>query len=229
MTSSDFSVVEVPLIQDAVLEQLRERMLDGTFPPGSHLNLSEIAIGLGVSIVPVREAIKILQSEGRLVRDRSRSYSVRRLTFDELAQMNQLSSYLEIELIKAGVPRLTVDDIEHMRECNALVAERQGDRRQILAAHRRLHFIVFEMADKTVFLDSVRRLWDHYEHYRLLFFDSASPIEADATVEHQEFVDACARHDTDSAVRIHQRHRTNSFVHLSDLAAGLDDGVESDS
>jgi DNA-binding GntR family transcriptional regulator len=219
MTARDFSEVEVPLIQDVVLEQLRERMTDGTLPPGAHLNLREIAEGLGVSVVPVREAIKILQSEGRLIRDRSRSYRVRRLTFDELTQMNQLSSYLEIELIKAGAPLLTDQDIARMRDLNALVAARDGDRRQILAAHRELHFVVFEAAQKTVFLDSVRRLWDHYEHYRLLFFDSSSPIEHDATVEHQEFVDACAQRDVDEAVRIHQRHRANSFVHLSGLAA----------
>jgi len=208
----------VPLVQDVVLEQLRERLVDGTFPPGSQLNISEIAEALGVSIVPVREAIKILQSEGRLVRDRNRSYKVRRLTKDELTQMNQLSSYLEVELIRAGVPNLTDEDIERMREMNELVARREGDKREILAAHRELHFICYRAAQKSVFLDNLQRLWDHYEHYRLLFFDSDSEIESDASVEHQEFVEACAARDVERAVAIHERHRANSFVYLSRLA-----------
>mgnify|MGYP001948097093 FL=1 len=208
----------MPLVQDVVLEQLRERLVDGTFPPGSQLNISEIAEALGVSIVPVREAIKILQSEGRLVRDRNRSYKVRRLTKDELTQMNQLSSYLEVELIRAGVPNLTDEDIERMREMNELVARREGDKREILAAHRELHFICYRAAQKSVFLDNLQRLWDHYEHYRLLFFDSDSEIESDASVEHQEFVEACAARDVERAVAIHERHRANSFVYLSRLA-----------
>jgi len=218
VSSKDFSAVHVPLVQDVVLEQLRERLVDGTFPPGSQLNISEIAEALGVSIVPVREAIKILQSEGRLVRDRNRSYKVRRLTKDELTQMNQLSSYLEVELIRAGVPNLTDEDIERMREMNELVARREGDKREILAAHRELHFICYRAAQKSVFLDNLQRLWDHYEHYRLLFFDSDSEIESDASVEHQEFVEACAARDVERAVAIHERHRANSFVYLSRLA-----------
>jgi DNA-binding GntR family transcriptional regulator len=222
VTARELSEVDVPLIQEVVLEQLRERLVDGTFPPGSQLNISEIAEALGVSIVPVREAIKILQSEGRLIRGRNRAYKVRRLTKDELTQMNQLSSYLEVELIRAGVPALTDDDVELMRQMNHRVMERKGDRRDVLVAHRELHFICYRAANKSVFLDYVQRLWDHYEHYRLLFFDSNSPIEADASIEHQEFVEACAARDAEAAVAIHERHRANSFEFLSRLADELD-------
>jgi DNA-binding GntR family transcriptional regulator len=215
------SEVEVPLVPDVVLEELRGRFADGTFPPGSVLNIKEVADGLGVSIVPVREAVKILQSEGRLVRDRSRQYRVRRFSADELAQMNQLSTYLEVELIRAGVPKLTAADLNRMRKLSAHVARRKGSRGELLAVHRELHFVCFEAAGKVVFLDSVRRLWDHYEHYRLLFFDSHTSIEADASVEHQEFVDACTARDVEAAVAIHEKHRANSFVYLSRLADQL--------
>lgn len=199
------------------MERLREQMIDGTLPPGATLNISEIAEGLGVSVVPVREAVKILQSEGRLVRDRSRSYRVRELDYEELIQMNQLSTYLEIELIKSGVPRLSDDDIAEMKELNAIVARREGERADLVAAHRRLHFVCFEAANKTIFLENVNRLWDHYEHYRLLFFDGDTKQD-DATIEHQEFFEACANHDVDLAVSIHERHRRNSFEYLSKLA-----------
>lgn len=216
------SLLEVPLIQEAVLDRLREQLGDGTFPPGAQLNISEIADDMGVSIVPVREAIKILQSEGRLVRHRSRAYRVRKLTYDELVQMNQLSTYLEVELIKAGVPKLTDEQITEMRSLNETVSRRPGDRNEILAAHRRLHFLCFEAAGKSVFLENVGRLWDHYEHYRLLFFDD-SEIQGDASVEHLEFVDACADRDAGLAVSIHERHRKNSFKLLSQLADPVDD------
>lgn len=217
MTTRRRPLVEVPLIQEVVLERLREQLVDGTFPPGAQLNISEIAEEFGVSIVPVREAVKILQSEGRLIRHRSRSYRVRELSYEELVQLNQLSTYLEVELIRAGVPNLTDDDIASMKTLNETVRNRDGDRHDILSAHRRLHFVCFEAADKTVFLENVRRLWDHYEHYRLLFFD-ADVGQEDATIQHQEFIEACAARDTESAVAIHERHRRNSFDYLSRIA-----------
>ena len=224
MTAPKRPVVEVQLIQEVVLERLREQLVDGTLPPGAQLNISEIADELGVSIVPVREAVKILQSEGRLVRHRSRSYRVRELDYEELVQLNQLSTYLEVELIRAGVPNLTDDDVASMEILNETVRNREGDRHDILTAHRRLHFVCFEAAGKTVFLENVRRLWDHYEHYRLLFFD-ADIGQEDATIQHQEFIEACAARDTERAVAIHQRHRRNSFDYLSQIAG---DGAEVD-
>ena len=216
MSAAKRALLEIPLVQEVVLERLREQLVDGTFPPGTQLNISKIAEEMGVSIGPVREAIKILQSEGRLVRHRSRSYRVREFTRDELVQLNKLSTYLEIELIKAGVPKLTDGDIAEMRELTKPVTELPANRSQLLAAHRRLHFICFEVADKSVFLENVTRLWNHYEHYRLLFFD-VEKNQRTANVEHQEFVDACARRDANLAIKIHDRHRRNSLNYFSEL------------
>ena len=210
--------LNVPLLQDAVLETLRERLLDGTFPPGSQLNIREVAARFGVSAVPVREAIKILQSEGRLVHDRGRGYSVRRLTHEELVQVNHLSALIEAELLKAGVPKLKQTQIAEMRKVVEIVCAEDGDNREVLDAHRRLHFIPYEAADLSVFLEVVTRLWDQYEHYRLLFFDSDSSLKASGTEAHRNFVDACADSDTERALAIHAEHRTSSFHYLAHIA-----------
>lgn len=214
------SELHVPLLQDAVLASLRERLLDGTFPPGSQLNIREVAAHLGVSAVPVREAIKILQSEGRLVHERSRGYSVRRLSHEELIQVNRLSELIEVELLQAGVPKLNTAQIDEMRTVARVVHEDSGDRRQVLEAHHRLHFIPYEAADLSVYLEVVGRLWAHYEHYRLLFFDSDIALKTSASEEHSNFVEACIAGDVELAVAIHREHRVNSFRHLSRIAEG---------
>lgn len=221
MSEPNSSELHVPLLQDAVLASLRERLLDGTFPPGSQLNIREVAARLGVSAVPVREAIKILQSEGRLVHERSRGYSVRRLSHDELIQVNRLSGLIEEELLRAGVPKLSQVQIVEMQEAAVLVSQRHADNRQVLEAHRRLHFIPYQAADLSVYLDVVTRLWDHYEHYRLLFFDSDASLQTSAADEHIRFAEACVRGDVELAMEIHRDHRINSFRHLSRIAEGV--------
>lgn len=218
MTDRNSTELHVPLLQDAVLEKLREQLLDGSLPPGSPVNIREVAARLGVSAVPVREAIKILQSEGRLVHERGRGYTVRRLTHQELVQVNHLSSLIEAELLTSGVPKLTATQITEMRRALEIVCDDDGDNREILDAHRRLHFIPYEAADLNVFLEVVTRLWDQYEHYRLLFFDSDVALQASGTEEHRQFVEACANSDVEQALAIHAGHRTSSFHHLARIA-----------
>ena len=210
--------LHVPLLQDAVLENLRERLLDGTFPPGSQLNIREVAARLGVSAVPVREAIKILQSEGRLVHERGRGYYVRRLSHEEMVQVNQLSAMLEDELLATGVPKMTSEHKAEMLAAWEVVGREGGDKRDVLTAHRRLHFIPFEASGLNIFLDVVNRLWDQYEHYRLLFFDSDMALKSSAMEEHRRFAQACMDGDAELARRIHAEHRLSSFRHLARIA-----------
>lgn len=210
--------LHVPLLQDAVLDSLRERLLDGTFPPGSQLNIREVATRLGVSAVPVREAIKILQSEGRLVHERGKGYYVRRLSREEMVQVNQLSAMIEDELLAAGVPKMTPEHKARMLEAADVVCQEGGDKREVLAAHRRLHFIPLEASGLNIFLDVVKRLWDQYEHYRLLFFDSDMALKSSAMEEHRRFAQACVDGDAELARRIHNEHRMSSFRHLARIA-----------
>lgn len=218
MSEANTFELHVPLLQDAVLASLRERLLDGTFPPGSQLNIREVAARLGVSAVPVREAIKTLQSEGRLVHERSRGYTVRALSHDELVQVDRLATLVEVEMIAAGVPKLSSTQIGTMRKMAKIVTSGQGDKRQILEAHRRLHFIPYEAANLSIYLDVVTRLWAHYEPYRLLFFGSNLAHQSSSSEEHAQFVEACAAGDTELAMTMHRDHRLNSFRHLIRIA-----------
>jgi DNA-binding GntR family transcriptional regulator len=224
MSDANSSELNVPLLQDAVLESLRERLLDGTFPPGSQLNIREVAARLGVSAVPVREAIKTLQSEGRLVHERSRGYTVRLLSHDELVQVDRLATLVEVEMIAAGVPNLDQAQVSTMREMARIVTSGEGDKRQILDAHRRLHFIPYEAANLSIYMEVVIRLWAHYEPYRLLFFGSDLANQSTSSDEHAKFVEACAAGDTDSAAAMHRDHRTNSLRHLIAIARGSTEG-----
>jgi DNA-binding GntR family transcriptional regulator len=220
MSQPNSSELQVPLLQDAVLASLRDRLLDGTFPPGSQLNIREVAALFGVSAVPVREAIKTLQSEGRLVHERDRGYTVRRMSHDELVQVDRLATLVEVEMIAAGVPALNPTQIGTMREMAKIVTGGQGGTREVLEAHRRLHFIPYEAANLNIYMDVVTRLWAHYEPYRLLFFGSDLAHRSSSSDEHRRFVEACASGDTKLAMAIHRGHRLNSFGHLIRIAQG---------
>lgn len=100
MTTADENPGALPGIQSqptsAILaEHLRERVVDGTFAPGSQMNEARIATDFQVSRGPVREALQRLVQEGLLESRRHRGVFVRELTDDDAAEIFAAREVLE--------------------------------------------------------------------------------------------------------------------------------------
>ena len=80
---------------EAVIARLRDRVLDGTFGPGTHLHEAVLAQNLGVSRTPIRDALRILGSEGLLVYSPNRGYVVRRFWTQDVLDAYDLRATLE--------------------------------------------------------------------------------------------------------------------------------------
>ena len=89
--------------QRAVLAELRRVILAGDAPPGTTVPLDEVAAALGMSVIPVRESLKILIGEG-LVEQRERgAHTVARLSRSELLELYAARGVLENAVLAAAV------------------------------------------------------------------------------------------------------------------------------
>lgn len=100
MSASDLTTAPLPGIQSQstsaiIAEHLRERVVDGTFAPGSQMNEARIASDFQVSRGPVREALQRLVQEGLLESRRNRGVFVRELTDDDAAEIFAAREVLE--------------------------------------------------------------------------------------------------------------------------------------
>lgn len=77
--------------QDAALAALRHRIVSGSLVPGARVRQELLAGQLGLSVVPVREALKTLEAEGQVVYAPRRGYFVARLNLEELAEPSRAS------------------------------------------------------------------------------------------------------------------------------------------
>lgn len=97
--------LELRTFASTATELLRERILDGSLPPGTRLIETEIAGQLQISRGPVREALATLRAEG-LVREKAkRGVSVAALTDDDIRQIYEVRAALE-----SGAARLVIRD-----------------------------------------------------------------------------------------------------------------------
>lgn len=112
-----------------VTRVIRDQILDGVRAPGSKLVERDLAVELGVSRVPVRDALKALVTEG-LVTPRPRTWAVvREFTPADLADLNEVRSALEVLTFRLAANRRTREGLEHLRSVldSELEAAHRGD------------------------------------------------------------------------------------------------------
>jgi DNA-binding GntR family transcriptional regulator len=105
-------VAVLPSRKDAVVAALRESILSSDLPAGSRLNLDEIADRIGVSRMPVREAVKQLQAEGLVTIYPHRGIEVSRLDVGDIEEIFDIRIVLETRAAELAVPRLTEAELD---------------------------------------------------------------------------------------------------------------------
>lgn len=112
-----------------VYDYVMERIVDGTFAAGSALNIGILAEETGVSLIPTREALRRLESEGLIEFVYHRGVRVRELGIDEYREIMQTQAVLEALAVRLTVPLLGSDELSRARAANDRMNEayRRGD------------------------------------------------------------------------------------------------------
>ena len=206
--------------QDAVLAALREDIRAGVLAPGDQVVQESLAERYGVSRVPLREALKTLETEGQVVYHPHRGYFVAELSVADLLEVYRLRALLEAEAIRAAVPDLGDDDVDHLADLAADIdaAAAAGDLAAMTAANRRFHFALYDAAGMPRLSRLLRQLWEATDAYRSLYFQD--PLNRERVAgEHAAMVAALRARDADEVVALHDQHRDNSVGVVRGLLA----------
>ncbi|MCJ2052043.1 GntR family transcriptional regulator [Methylobacterium sp. J-070] len=212
-----------PTAQAAVLTELRRRLIAGIFSPGEQLRQDVLAEELGVSRVPVREALRTLEGEGQLIYEPHRGYFVVDLNLDELVEIYRLRDLLEAEATEVGFPNLTAADLALMAQSMAQMraAMKHDDVAALTAANRRFHFALYNACRMPRLLRILEQLWDASDPYRAVYFCDVD----NRTLMHREHVDiyeAARSGDLRTLQRRLVEHRTHAVPALRKALAKSD-------
>jgi DNA-binding GntR family transcriptional regulator len=180
----------------ATVDGIRERILDGTYPEGEQLRQDVLAADLGVSRIPVREALRQLEAEGFVTFNPHRGAVVSTLSIAEIEELFALRTKLEGELLRRAVPLLSDDDFgraeEILDEYEAAFRDRDvaawGD------LNWQFHSTLYSAANRPVTLGVVERLHLHANRYARMQL-ALTHGESRAQEEHRAIV-AAARTGT---------------------------------
>jgi len=215
MTTSPFR--RPPTAQEAVLVELRRAIITGELAPGEQVVQDALAERFGVSRVPLREALKILEGEGQVTYRPHRGYFVATLDLDDLREVYRIRDLLESEAITVAVARITpaeldaaaaaLDDMERAARHDNLVA--------MTEANRRFHFCLIEAAQMPRLLRLVRILWDSTDVYRSVYYAQGGRRDA-VNDEHREALAAIRAGDAGRAVQVLRKHRDHAVATLEE-------------
>lgn len=201
--------------QETAILHVRDKIAHGTLRPDDHIRQEMLAGELGLSVVPVREALKILEAEGQVVYKPHFGYHVAGLNLKELTEAYRIRELLENEAIALAVPRLNEDDFhglyEALKDCNLF--SQKNDIVALSAANRRFHFTFFEAADMPRLTNFIRMLWQATDPYRSLYYADQENRRR-INDEHDSIMQATRSGDVNLTIRLLSQHRANAITSL---------------
>jgi DNA-binding GntR family transcriptional regulator len=109
------SIQEIKPIRELVYEHLKEAIGSGEIPGGERLNESELAVRLNVSRTPIREAIRMLESDGFVESIPRRGVIVRAIDISEIIEIYMIRQALEVMVFKSAASHITAQGLEKAR------------------------------------------------------------------------------------------------------------------
>ena len=201
----------------AAADELRRRILDGDFPAGFQLKQDALADELGMSRIPIREALVQLESEGFVRILPHRGAQVSELSPDEIRELFELRALLEPRLLRVSAPRLTAEDYAAIDRINAeyraaMQAMNPGRWGEL---NTRLHLHLMARAGQPRTLAIVTTLLQNTDRYTRVQLSLTDRGRKRAEREHASLVRLCRAGDVPQACQLltaHIRHAEKELI-----------------
>jgi DNA-binding GntR family transcriptional regulator len=188
-------------MSDEVAGHLRAAIMSGTLLPGTFIRLDETAAALGVSITPVREALRTLRGEGMVLQEPHRGHVVAPLSRRDVEDIFWLQAAIAKELAAAAAERITEDGIAELERLNAELAAKveTGEPEAIAAAEFRFHRSLNHTTGR------IKLAWFllHVARYMPpLIYASDPQWGVEAVANHRQLIEALRQRDVAEVVRL---------------------------
>ncbi len=203
-------------VVDVAYRQLKELIIRSDLPPASSISESELATLIGISRTPLREALRLLTSEGFVCRLSNGRLTVAAISIKEVRELYQVRSSLESLVVEIAASKLTDEWVQRLRGLQrtnevlaaaGLIAEsvKQGDE---------FHFALVELADNAVATGFLTQLRERLRRYRQIASVHSPNRAITAVREHLEILEMMVAGRPEDAASIMRRHVENSTTAL---------------
>lgn len=216
MTAS--RIAPLALYQE-VAERLRERIFSHELPPGTWVDEQALADQYGISRTPLREALKVLASEGLVTLKPRRGCYVTEISERDLDEVFTVMALLEGQCAYHTAQKASDADLERLRQIHAKLekAGREEDINGFFEANQAFHHALQEIADNRWLLhviEDLRKVIKLSRHHSLF---SEGRLEQ-SLAEHRDILEALVARDAETAELNMRRHIGSGRAALGRIA-----------
>jgi DNA-binding GntR family transcriptional regulator len=198
---------------EAVYDEIRRRILTGVLEPSAPLNQDALAPELGVSVTPVREAVRRLEAEGLVRFQAHKTVIVASLSREELSEIYDLRLRLDPYAASLATTHATdeeVDEIDRLARTPA-----SDDPVEQVALNRIFHRGIYSRCANGLLIEILDRLWERTDRYRIMLVSRDVDVLA-AAREHVEISEALRARNPRTVARLTRAHIANARSLIED-------------
>lgn len=194
-------------------------ILSGDLKPGDRLRQDDLANTLGVSTMPIREALRQLQVEGLVVFRPRRGATVAKIAvsdYEEIYFMREALETLACRWVAEDFKRIPLDRLKQLLEQIETAETNQDDVHRRMELVREFFFTVFDSSEKEHLLRILSNLWDLSQQYRSYFY-SFHELDSQRLTNYRNIYQACCDRDPEaliSAFRVIWSIRDHTLIPL---------------
>jgi DNA-binding GntR family transcriptional regulator len=215
-----------PSLHDEVTARLRDLIVEGRLAPGALIPELDLARSLGISRTPLREALKVLATEGLVDLQPGRGAAVKVVTPQDAKDMLELTGLLEAHAGRLAAAVASDAEIAAIVSLHRRMREHYArrERPEYFALNQQVHDDIVRAARSPTLVMLHGMLRMRMRRIRYVGNHTAANWAA-AMAEHEAFVAALAVRDGDRLARLLQEHMTNSWPRVSSSVAAPDAGL----
>lgn len=205
-----------------VSKKIEDDIIYGRLPPGTKLDEATLCEKYGVSRTPIREALKLLASEGLVEIRPRRGAIIPTLNIVTLFEMFEVMAYLEGMCGRLAARRINEEEkveLLHLHDqCKQYLIEDNPE--SYYEANRKFHFFLYQLSHNSFLVEQASNLHNRLHPYRRLQLRVNNRMQHSFD-EHQNIVDAVINADEDLAERLIKAHVSIQGERFTDLVATM--------
>ncbi|MGD8562543.1 MAG: FCD domain-containing protein, partial [Desulfarculaceae bacterium] len=196
--------IKYPTRQEIICRELENQIVMGKLKPRQRIIAEKIARQMGVSTIPVREALRHLEAKGFIIKTSQGNSVVRELTKKNLIEIAKLRTRLEITAVRSAAakqqPKL-YDQLQKIHDRHAYYRE-IGDIDALLQENKKFHFSIYNSADMPMLMELISLLWDRVSPYHYIFHrQTGIPNPKLGSFHHEKMLEGMKEQDPDKVSR----------------------------
>jgi DNA-binding GntR family transcriptional regulator len=197
---------------EVVYDVLRQSIIQGEYEPGTRLVIDELSASLGVSQIPIREAMRQLEADGFVTIEPYVGATITKINADFIFEIFALLESMEVTCGRTAARCMSDDELETLADLVDQMDASATRPEQWSQDNKQFHLFIAECARTGLILKMMQKVLDHWDRLRLHYLkDVFGRRIEEAQNEHKQILEAFRTRDADNVEQVMRQHNRNAL------------------